>query len=164
MNPAQIHLALNHLPIGLVLVAVPLLLVAMWRKSNELRSTALVLLVLAAVVALPAFLSGEPAEEVIEHMPGVSGRLIHEHEEAGEFALILSGILGLVALATLVVQRKKQLHTGVFAGIAALGLVSLVTFVRTAHLGGVVRHPEIAETNSDASPAIVDEINEHHDD
>lgn len=162
MNPAQIHLALNHLPIGLVLVGVPLLVAALWRKSSELRSAALILLVLAAVVSIPAFLSGEPAEEVIEHMPGVSGRLIHEHEEAGEFALILSGILGLGALVTLVLQKKRQLHTGVFAAIAAMGLVSLLAFVRTAHLGGVVRHPEISQAVPDTGTAIVEQEDDEH--
>ncbi|MCB0404743.1 MAG: hypothetical protein KDD51_08135 [Bdellovibrionales bacterium] len=165
MNPAQIHLALNHLPIGLVLVGVPLLLIALWKKSPELRSAALVILVLAAVVSIPAFLSGEPAEEIIEHMPGVSGRLIHEHEEAGEFALILSGILGIAALAVLFFQRKRQLPVGVFAGIAALGVVSLFAFLRTAHLGGVVRHPEISQAVPDTGTVIVDhEAREHEDD
>lgn len=96
-----------------VRVGVPLLAVALWRRSSELKATASVLLILSALTAIPAFLSGEPAEEIIEHRPGVSKTVIHEHEEAGEFTLIAIGILGgLVLAAGLFEKFKKPLPSG----------------------------------------------------
>lgn len=145
MNAAQIHLGLNHLPIGLALVGVPLLAIALWRKSSELKATALVLMILSALATIPTFLSGEPAEEIIEHRPGVSKSVIHEHEEAGEFALIIVGILGGLAIAGWLFEKlKKPLPTSAWWGLVLLGVVSLGVFVRTAHLGGLIRHDELS--------------------
>jgi len=149
MNAAQIHLGLNHLPIGLVLVGVPLLAIALWRKSPELKATALVLMVLSALATIPTFLSGEPAEEIIEHRPGVSEAVIHEHEEAGESALIIIGILGGLVIAGWLFERfKRPLPIGAWWGLVFLGVVSLAVFVRTAHLGGLIRHDELSGVKS----------------
>lgn len=153
MNAAQIHLGLNHVPIGLVLVGVPLLAVALWRKSSELRITAAALLILAALASIPTFLSGEPAEEIIEHRAGVSEAVIHEHEEAGEFAFILISVLGGVVLLGLAFEKLKgPLPAGAWWGVVLLGILSLGVFFRTAHLGGLIRHDELGRESS-APPA-----------
>jgi uncharacterized membrane protein len=144
MNAAQIHLALNHLPIGLVIVGVPLLLAAVLRKSKELRGAASMVLMLSALTAIPVYLSGEPAEEIVEHRAGVSERAIHEHEEAAELSLIFIEILGALVLAAWLFDRfKAPTPSRVWFGILALGLVNLGLFVRTAHLGGLIRHDEL---------------------
>lgn len=149
MNAAQIHLGLNHLPLGLALVGVPLLAIALWRKSSELKTTASILLIVSALAAIPTFLSGEPAEEIIEHRPGVSKTVIHEHEEAGEFTLIAIGILGGLVLAAGLFERfKKPLPSGAWWGVFFLGVLSLGIFVRTAHLGGLIRHDELGGAGS----------------
>jgi len=144
MNAAQVHLALNHLPIGLVIVGVPLLLAAILRKSKELKGAASIVLMLSALTAIPVFLSGEPAEEIVEDRPGVSERMIHEHEEAAELSLIVIEILGALVLAAWLFERfRTPTPTPIWFGILALGVVNLGLFVRTAHLGGLIRHDEI---------------------
>jgi hypothetical protein len=51
------------------------------RKSEEIKKMCLWVFVLGAVVALPVYLTGEPAEEVVEHLPGVAESFIESHEE-----------------------------------------------------------------------------------
>jgi uncharacterized membrane protein len=149
MNAAQIHLALNHLPIGLVIIGVPLLLAAVLRKSNELKGTASIVLMLSALSTIPVFLSGEPAEKIVEHRAGISERVIHDHEEAAELSLIFVEILGAVVLAAWLFDRfKAPTPSPVWFGILVLGVINLGLFVRTAHLGGLIHHDEITTTVS----------------
>lgn len=144
MNAAQIHLALNHLPIGLVLIGVPILLAAILRKSRELKTTASILLMLSALVTVPVFLTGEPAEEVVEDRVGVSEAIIHEHEEAAELSLIFIALLGSLTFAAWLFERyRTPAPSTVWLGILALGIINVGLFLRTAHLGGLIRHEEI---------------------
>ena len=144
-NAAQVHLGLNHLPLGFVLVGFPLLAVALLRRSAELKTTACVLLILSALAAIPTFFSGEPAEEPVEHRSGVSKMVIHEHEEAGELAAILSGVLGGLALAAWLFEKlRRPLPSVAWWGLVLFGAVSLGILIRTAHLGGLIRHEELA--------------------
>lgn len=144
MNAAQIHLALNHLPIGLVVVGAPLLLAAILRKSKELKAAASIILMFSALTAIPVFLSGEPAEEIVEHRAGVSERVIHEHEEAAELSLIIIEVLGALVLFVWLFERfRAPVPPAVWFGILGLTLITLGLFIRTAHLGGLIRHDEI---------------------
>jgi uncharacterized membrane protein len=144
MNPAQIHLALNHLPMGLVLVGVPLLAAALLRKSKELRGAASIILIFSALSAIPVYLSGEPAEEVVEHRTGVTSSTIHEHEEAAELSMIIIEVLGaLVLVVCLLEWFKRSVPMAVWYGLLVLGGVSFGLMARTAHLGGLIRHDEL---------------------
>lgn len=147
INGAQIHLGLNHLPIAFTLVGVALLAVALKRKSLELKTAASILVILSAIVALPVYFSGESAEEIVEHRPGVSGNVIHEHEEAGEFAFIFVEVLGALTLALFLFERfKRNLPPQMWWGVVLLGVINLAIFIRTAHLGGLIRHDELGGT------------------
>ncbi len=58
---------------------------------------ALGVMVLAALFIIPVYLTGEPAEDGIVGLPGVSKALIEQHAEAAELAL--GGLPGVGALA-----------------------------------------------------------------
>jgi hypothetical protein len=75
---------LNHIPILGTVLGFLLLSVAVARKSGELKRVSLAVFVITAVVALPVYFTGEPAEEIVEHLPGVSESLIERHEEAAQ--------------------------------------------------------------------------------
>jgi uncharacterized membrane protein len=144
MNAAQIHLALNHLPIGLVLVGVPLLIAALVRRSRDLKGAACLILVLSSLTAIPVYLSGEPAEELVEHRAGVSKQTIHDHEESAELSLICILALGALVVAAWLIERfKKPLPPAAWLALVAVGALNLGLFIRTAHLGGLIRHDEI---------------------
>ncbi|HWP84126.1 MAG TPA: hypothetical protein VNN17_02975, partial [Terriglobia bacterium] len=92
-----------------------------------------------------AYLSGEPAEEVVENVPGVNAALIEEHEESAVAALAALEVLGALSLLSLFFSRKSAssapallVHGSLLLALVAFGLVAW-----TAHLGGQVHHPEI---------------------
>jgi len=147
MNGAQIHLVVNHLPIVGSLIAVLVLLAGSILKNPTVRRTGVALLAFAALTTLPAYFSGEEAEEVIEHLPGVSEALIHDHEEAAELALALLAGAGVLAAATLglgVMKKEKwESKLQVFCLLAAV--ISFGALANTGHLGGLIRHPEIRD-------------------
>ncbi|MGD9522233.1 MAG: DUF2231 domain-containing protein [Gemmatimonadales bacterium] len=145
MNGAHLHLALNHLPIFAIVFALLFLGFGLARRHPAIIRAGLLLVALGAAGAGGAFLTGEPAEEVVEDQPGITESRIHEHEEAGEFALWVTIAAGVAALAALWQARSRSEGPGRGAtGVAvALALVALATLARTAWLGGEISHPEI---------------------
>ena len=145
MNTAHWHLLLNHLPIvgtviGTLIVAAGLIL----KNNPTVKQTGLGVLVFSALCALPAYLTGEGAEEIAEQLPGVNAVVMEGHEDLGNIFFILSTSLGLLALITFITDRL-QIKTAsalyVFVVIAGIGLSVLAKQVGTS--GGEVRHTEI---------------------
>jgi Ca2+/Na+ antiporter len=144
MNWAHIHLILNHIPLIGIGFVILLFLVALFRRSNEMINVALIFVIIVALWAIPAYLTGEPAEEVVEHQPGISENLIHEHEEAAEIAFIFVEVVGGIALIALIARRYARKVGHLLTIITLLGLIvggGLVAWV--ANLGGKINHPEI---------------------
>jgi hypothetical protein len=144
MNLAHVHLLLNHFPVIATVLGLLLLVWGIYRRSPEVRTASFLVFILAALVAIPTFRTGEPAEELIEHMPGVSRDLIHDHEEAAEVTIWIVEVLGVVALAALIWQRKRGATPAwlvLIVLLIALGAAGALGW--TANLGGKIRHPEI---------------------
>jgi hypothetical protein len=144
MNWAHLHLALNHIPVvglgfGLVVFGIGLA-----AKHRVVQQTGLGILVACALLTIPVYLTGEPAEEQIEHMAGISETLIEQHEDAAEVSFIAVGVLGVVALAGLLLSRRGAnlpRWLGILILLLALGVSGSMAW--TANLGGQIRHPEI---------------------
>ena len=144
MNLAHVHLALNHLPVVGAVAGFFLFLAAVARKSDELTKAGLIFFVFAAFSAVPVYFSGEPAEEIVKDMPDVSKAAIEEHEEAAEFASVMSLSLGAVSLGALLYARRKgTLPSWVPKAILALSLATVLAMAWTANLGGLIHHAEI---------------------
>lgn len=144
MNLTHLHLVLNHFPIIGTLIACLLLFVGLLRKQTMLQQTGALLLVIMAIIAIPVFLTGEPAEESVEHLAGISRRVIHEHEEAAEFAIWLMGLTGILSFLAYIFQQRVGMK-----GYWLVWVFSLLTFVSMARvglLGGEIRHPEASNT------------------
>lgn len=144
MNYAHLHLILNHLPVigsGFVFV---LLLVAVFRKSEELKRVALGFLILVALTSIPVYLTGEPAEEVVEHLAGISEAALERHEEAAQFSFSALLGLGVLALVTLVVAKRRGETSPLLLKLTLLISVIVMALLGwTANLGGEIRHSEI---------------------
>lgn len=145
MNAAQIHLALNHLPVVLPLIAAPLLAIGLLRGSLDVQRVAWGLLFLAALTAWPVYLSGEPTESIVKNYPGVSRLAIHDHQQAALYTLIALQIVGLLALGRSLLASKKTVKVPrlVDFTLALLALIAFTLVARTGHLGGLIRHEEI---------------------
>ena len=153
MDPVHLHLMLNHLPVVGMLFAMGLLAFGLLRSSDLLVKTAFGALVFVALVAIPAYMTGEPAEEIAEKLPEVSERVIEPHEEAAKFAIGATLAVGTLALAGLVKFRRQALPPGIALSLLALSVAAAGTLAWTANLGGRIRHPEI---RGDAAPHAVD--------
>lgn len=144
MNAAHWHLALNHLPVLGTVFGLALLVLAQLKSSQELIRVSFGMFVVIAVLAVPAYLTGKPAEDAVKGLPGVSNTLLEQHEEVAQIAFTGLVILGVTALAGLALFRRGKSIPCWFA-IAASALALLVggLMAWTANLGGQIRHGEI---------------------
>lgn len=144
MSGAHWHLILNHIPVVTLGLSLLMLAVALVNKNRTLQQVSVSLIVFSALMTIPVYLTGEPAEKQIEHLAGVSEALIKQHEEAAEVALIAIGILGVVALGAMVgFRRAATLPTWGMVVLLLLTMSVGGTMAWTANLGGQIRHPEI---------------------
>jgi hypothetical protein len=145
MNFPQLHLMLNHVPIVGFIAAYGLLLYALWRRSAEARRIALAGMFLSGLIILPVLITGNVSEDVVENLPGVVKAAIGRHEDAADYAAAMSMVAGAAAFVALLLDRWRPRHArlGVTA-VLVLALLATAALARTAHLGGQIRHPEIA--------------------
>lgn len=150
MNPAYAHLLLNHVPIITTIIGLLLLAAALfWRKSADLTGAALAVLVLGALVTIPTFRTGEPAEHLVEDLPDVMPMAIHDHEESAETTSWAVGLAGVAAACALVwLYRRGSAPQWLLMLTLLLSLAAAVLLMRTANLGGKIRHTEIAAAQS----------------
>ena len=150
MNLAHVHLLLNHFPTIGFGIGIALYVAAMIGKKDDLKRASLVILFLIAAVAIPTYMSGNAAEEVLKDK-GVSSSAIRAHEDAALWAFVVMEITGFLAWLSLwqyrVVRRVPGWTTPV---ILILSLMSFAAMARTANLGGEIRHPEIASAPPEA--------------
>lgn len=154
MNWPHVHLLLNHVPVMGVPFGFLLLAAALARKSLELTKASLGVFAVVALVTIPVYLAGEPTEEVVEHLPGISESFIEEHEESALLSLVAIEILGVLAVAGLVLFRGSSIPTWFVTTSLVLSLLAAVSVGWTANLGREIHHPEI---RSDFSPASEDD-------
>jgi len=144
MNGLHLHLVLSHLPVLGVLFGTLLLLAGLVRRSRAVEQTALTALVLSGIVAGVTYLTGEGAEEGIEHRVSGADLFIERHEEAAILALVIVGIAALVALVTLIHGRRGRPLSRLLLALSLMGAIGATgAFTWVANLGGQVGHPEI---------------------
>lgn len=149
------HLLLNHLPIIITGLGLVLLAFGMSRRDDSIARTGLVFFVGAALAALPTYLTGEPAEEAVEDLPGVVKSLIEEHQDAALIAALVVGALGLYSLWALWRYRGQPALPRLVSRVALVGaLAGSGLMVWTGLLGGQIRHTEVrADTTTADVPA-----------
>lgn len=159
MNAAHLHLLINHLPILGILFGIFVLLAGILLNQTLIRRVALVGLIVAGVSALPANKTGEEAEEIVEHLDGVSHDLIHEHEEKAEaFLLVAIGLAILSALNLWTEMKSHPRNKLINYIILVVGIRAMVMAAGVGNSGGEIRHPEIRKdfvmpANSEAEHA-----------
>lgn len=157
MNWAHLHLMLNHLPVLGTLFGLALLAWALLRRNEALQRAALATFVLTALAAIPVFLTGEPAEEIVEDLAGTAEAAIEAHEEAAVIALIAIEALGATALAALLLFRKRIVPRPLAGAALVFALATAGWMAQTANLGGRIRHAELGGT-------ITQQQDQHDDD
>ncbi len=144
MNPAHIHLLVTHLPVfGSILGSIVLAL-GVKANSQTTKLAAYYVLIISALGGVVAYMTGEEAEEIVEHIDGIAKEIIEVHEESAIWALICSIVLGLLSVIGIYFTRRKAVLGRKISVIALLiALFSFIVTVRTGYLGGQIRHTEI---------------------
>jgi uncharacterized membrane protein len=142
MVPDPLHPAVVHFPIALVVFLPIVALAALWaiRRGSAVRRIWAVPVVVAALLvgsAWVAIRTGEAEEERVEKV--VSEAALHEHEEAAERFLVLSGVVFLVAVSGLAGGALGQAGR-LLTTVGAVGLV--IAGIQVGGAGGelVYRH------------------------
>lgn len=143
MNAAHLHLMLNHIPIVGGLIATILLAVAVVLRRDEVGRIALAMFVGIALTTVPVYLSGDPAEDMVEQLAGVDADAIDAHEDIAVYAFVGMGCTGVLALAGLWLFSRRAIPrwfavVSLVAALLATGVVML-----TAYEGRRIRHPEV---------------------
>lgn len=147
MNDGHFHLLINHFPIIGLLFGTVVLLFGLLFKSSGARMAAYFLILVSAFLAIPSFSSGEGAEEVVEHMSGMSEQthhLIHEHEEQAEGFMPFAWSLILLSIASMLIEWKKRAWS-MYAAILTLLVAGAASYFghEVGESGGMIAHPEV---------------------
>jgi len=153
MNGAFLHLAVNHIPVVGLPFCFLLLAAAVLRKSRDLLQGGFAAIVLVALLTIVVFKTGGPAAHVINGMAGVTREHIHDHAEAADDVFGATEVLGGAALLCLwLLGRPKGIPNALTALMLAGTLGVSIWLAYVAHLGGLIRHPEIEMTVREKMP------------
>lgn len=149
MNLAHLHLMLNHIPVLGGVGTIALLTLAAFKENDALTKLTLQFMVLIGILALPVYFTGEPAEEIIEHLPGVTEAFISNHEKFALFSLISTELLAVIGLVGLYSFRKNpKTIMEYWRSIGVVAIVNASLMFATANYGGEIRHTEIRKSGS----------------
>jgi len=144
VSTVHLHLMLNHIPVVGSLFLVVLFAAGVVRGNTTVVRTALWTWAVLGAVALVAFLTGEPAEQAVEGLAGVSEAAIERHEDLALVATILLGAGAALSVAALALLRRRVAlprwvaMTGLAGSLVIAGAMGV-----TADLGGQIRHTEL---------------------
>ncbi len=146
MSAAHWHLVLNHIPLLGNLFGAILLAFGLWRGQADVQKASLGLLAVAGLAIIAVYLTGEPAEEVVEGLAGVSHDAIETHEHFAWYGLVAGLATSVGALGALLYGAVRQrLARWTVQATLLLALVSVALIGYTANLGGKISHPELRD-------------------
>lgn len=144
MDATHLHLLLNHLPILGTLFGICLLIYGLLGKNKSLENAGLITLVIITLLTIPAFLTGEGAEETVEHLQDVSEPYIEAHEDLAGVAFWLMMATGVMALFTFFVSTMRNNRNIILKIITVLLAVgTFVIMIMVGNYGGKIRHSEL---------------------
>jgi len=162
MNEAHLHMVVNHFPIIGTILAIGILIAGLLSKNRSVINTSYVLFVIGAIFGILSMNTGEGAEELVEDMPGIGWKIIHEHEELAEKMALLLDVLGVLSIVGFYFQYKKNAKEKLVSFIILLiGIASLFVIQKVGTSGGEIRHTEIRKDFSNTN--IEKEASDHEE-
>jgi hypothetical protein len=147
VNFVHIHLAINHSPLYATLFAFFFLLIGMIIRNRSVATSGLVIAIIAALLALATYFTGDQAADIIKESPPIAGvdkSMIREHELAAGFVLASTGVAALLAIVALFLGRNSPARPRWIEVVVLLVILwSITVIARTALLGGRIHHPEV---------------------
>lgn len=145
MEGAHLHLLFNHFPVIGTIISTLVLIAGMVLKNDTIKKTALSLVVFTSLMTIPAFLSGEDAEEALKAIHQAPRELIHTHEEMGDIGLWSTLLIGVIAVfAMMKMKTSYGKNSVIFILVALIG--NSFFLAKIGNAGGMIRHTEIRTT------------------
>jgi uncharacterized membrane protein len=147
MNAAHLHLVLNHFPVIGSAIAIFVLILGILKKSDDIKKTGAMIILLTSLITIPVYFSGEDAQAMIEgNFDDVDEEFIEPHEDFAFYSFIAMDIAGLLALASLLrFRNQNSFPNSVTYTLLILLIIVNGMMAYTANLGGKIHHPEIRE-------------------
>jgi uncharacterized membrane protein len=163
MNWAYFHLVINHFPIIGILIGTMILIAGMIFNNTGVKISGLGTIVFAALMAIVAYLTGNPAEEAVKAIPDVAKSLVSRHEDiaaVGLYLLIPAGLLATTSLYS--IWKKERSVRFLIILTLALSLISSAAMVYVGRTGGQIRHSEFR--NEATKQYIIEHQNDKEED
>lgn len=152
MNQAHLHMVVNHFPIIGIIIGVIVLGVGILSKSVISKRIGGLILIGSSLFTFPSFETGEGAEEIVEHIQGVSENLIEKHEEfAEQFMGFVWGIILIGILALLSEWKMKRFTNWLYITLFVIASFSVYFAKQVGTSGGEIRHSEIRKETKSAT-------------
>lgn len=162
MNEAHLHMVVNHFPIIGTILGLGILIAGIIQKNKAVKNTAYILFIVATIFAAASMATGEGAEEMVEDMPNIGHKIIHEHEEMAEKLILVLYLLGAVSILGLYMNIKNKSKAVLISYLALLlALIAVFFGSRTGTTGGEIRHTEIRSDSSTTNIQIEKEEQAH---
>ncbi len=150
----EFHPMSVHFPIALLLTGFVLDLIGLAFQRKFFQQAGFLLLILGAAGVVTAYLSGEQAEESVEHLPGMHAA-VEQHEEFALYTLWLV-LLSALFRTVLVILKKYRDFLSIISTLllsVAIGFVII-----TAYYGGELVHTKGVHINK----SLPDQVNGSH--
>jgi hypothetical protein len=169
-QPEYWHVLINPIPIFGSAFGALLLLVALWRRSADIRLIGLSVVLVTGVIVFPTVKVGQRAyDRIFETIPLEAQEWLDVHMERAEKFQYVFYLGAVLSLATLIAQRRRPELVDKLTK-ATLGATALSAALAgwIAHAGGQVRHEEFrmgppsASSLQKAPPEPAPQREEHH--
>src|SRR5829696_9120887 len=107
LNFAHLHLLLNHVPTVGAAAALGLLILAFVRRNDHLKYAGLEVLVVIALLTLPAYLTGAAAHRELRPRTDLSDVTIRLHQDAALAGFAVTELAGFAAWVALWQWRRR---------------------------------------------------------
>jgi hypothetical protein len=143
----HLHLLLNHFPTVGMIVGFSIFVLALAKKSEDLKRGGFAVLFIIALLSLPTYMTGYSAQKSVRGMPGVVQEVINLHQRSALMGLIFMEATGVAAWYGLWYSRRRT-SSGArnTALVLLLGAITIGLMASAANAGGEIRHPEILPT------------------
>jgi uncharacterized membrane protein len=153
MDFTHLHLIITHLPIFGILLGILVLIYGLYTNSPQTLFASYLVFSVACLGGLIAYVTGESAEETVEHLSGISKSLVESHEESAELSVIGFGILWAISFLVLFFNKRLMaFNRKIAVVILILSIICFVSAARTGYLGGQIRHTELSSPNLAPEP------------
>jgi len=153
MDELQLHLLVNHIPVIGLPIGLLLAIGGVIFKWDHVRKAGVVVYLACGLAVFAANFTGEGAEDIVEdNVSWVDHKQIHEHEEASETAMTLSGIAMALALVHLFNwPGNPAFRNIIMTAFLVVGIAASIMIGLAAHEGGKIMRPHLG--SSGAMPA-----------